>query len=389
MSENKNANDEITLAKDQTESAITRIADLQSSTAFLAKLMQMGKVRKSDADVHLTLLRQCYDDLSAILGGSPLDSKLDEAYAQCRAANERARRLEKIAAGNVSTEAAAAHMRLAEKWFESWYALSGFHYAHTEWNPYGITAEFSSEVEHGDLDPCGGYRGDRELMVKTAHLVPYQFDERHGWDLSKDSFHDDLLDTDNNRRKAEKLFAEAFPGARINGFQSHREGDEYTLCVNVYLPWEAMAKWKNRLEALAEKHPTYRTGRFYSQRKELEHLLKNKDYVKHARPDDISSKRARLETLQVITDMWTNLVRLMYQDGKYTADGVQLKWRDHNEDRVLSFPAGTAYSEIAEKLSDAFSSDTFTLDVALDLSGADGLPDEPAVSGERSANDEN
>lgn len=70
-------------------------------------------------------------------------------------------------------------------------------------------------------------------------IVP--INKREDWDIFEDQFHDELLDTDKNRKNLENLYEKYLPGFRIWKFESHRNDyGHFVLRHTVYVPFEAI-----------------------------------------------------------------------------------------------------------------------------------------------------
>ena len=70
-------------------------------------------------------------------------------------------------------------------------------------------------------------------------IVP--INKREDWDIFEDQFHDELLDTDKNRKNLEKLYKKYLPGFRIWKLESHRNDyGHFVLRHTVYVPFKAI-----------------------------------------------------------------------------------------------------------------------------------------------------
>lgn len=221
----------VTLTEEQAKQARTVIAKIRDSLSFFDACIASNKLMKSDIKTHMGLLRYAFDDLSGVVdNGETLSKELEETQALCRAANQRCRELETQLGKGISADSITAGLKRLIDLFEAWYELAGFHYASIEVNSYGVLlCDFSSEIE---LDaPRHGSPYHEALRNK----VPYLFGdaETQRFDLHKETFRANLLDTDNNKALLARVFKSWFPRSRIYGYNVRSDSDNYYLSIQV------------------------------------------------------------------------------------------------------------------------------------------------------------
>lgn len=362
MPDNKSLN----LSQEDRAAAIEEASKLLSSISFMRSLLSEGKFNSEEAACHLSLMRHGYDGLARLFGMDLLSKDLDKAYAMLRDANGRVSELEAQLGQGTTAAAAAARLSQLEDWFCTWYQLSGFHYMTLKYNKYGLSFETSDEIEHPPVTPEDIHFGDRALAVKIAPVVPYAFGD---FDKKKDTFHDNLYDTQKNHDAMLALFAQSFPGVRFHGFRSHTDGpNEFMLRAEGFVPWEDIEKWHGRIVKTAEETAGRNTGKLYVRIAELAGRLSNRTYTSHAGTDMVKADRAELARIRTIARLWDQVTDLRLKDGmdaEKTSEKLDLEYDvQENERHGHTFKKGTRYASIEK-----WFADTFGLDVAKDLVG--------------------
>ncbi len=148
-----------------------------------------------------------------------------------------------------------AALQHAQELFETWYTLSGFHYASLSYSPWQMMAEFSSEITQfrKSDDRTDWCHRQKDLAAKAEPVTPYLFQESpvlgDTYDVRTETYHKELLDTDNNRNKLKQLFHGTFPGSRIWKFESHNDNNDFLLRFTVYIPYSGIWAWKEKVLA--------------------------------------------------------------------------------------------------------------------------------------------
>lgn len=214
------------------------LRDLNGSVAFLYELSQSRTLQKSDALTHLSLLRHVYEDLSKQLQcESYLSDELEFARKQLREANQEIRALKETVGNATTAEAGEAFLSNMERTLTTWYVTAGFHYAHTEIYPHGLSLDFSNELEPDERygDDQRPPMASETLYKPMRRVVQYQFGENSGYRTVSDGSRIYLLDCDVNRSNLKALFADYFPNSNLNGFESRRERGQYILSPKIHI----------------------------------------------------------------------------------------------------------------------------------------------------------
>lgn len=298
-------NEKIPMTPEERQEAVQVIQKLHSQTGFLAELLGMDAVGRSEAETHMSLMRHSYDDLAALLRTDTISTDLDRTHALCREANARVHELEQQLGRETTAEAAVQKIKLLDRWFGTWWELSGFKYLSTQWAPWCITFETSDDIDHKSDTGHDLIHGDQLLALKVAPVVPYLFD---GMDVRKDTFHDELLLTDRNVRILREKFTAVFPGARLNKIEAHADGDNILLRVKGSVPWTDIEAWHDRALAEASGLTDRPTGKLFAELYKLEERLADDRYKKDCPKDILLQDRQRLNWLRTVCGLYKSIM---------------------------------------------------------------------------------
>lgn len=353
-------NKSLGLTQEARDGAIDEISKLLSSLSFMKALLSEGRFNQDEAKCHMSLLRHGYDGLAGLFRMDLLSKELDEAYAMLRRANGEVTDLKLQLGQGVTASAAASKLEQLEQWFCTWYQLSGFHYMTITQNRYGLSFDSSDEIEHPPIAPEDVNFGDKALAVKIAHVIPYAFGSA---DLKRDTFHDNLLDTQANHDLLIKIFAQAFPDVRIQGFKSHVDHPgEFMLRASGFVGWEDIQKWHDRIVKTAEETAGRNTGLYYVRVAEIAGRLASRVYTSHADKSMIQKDREELARVRSIVGLWDQVTGARLSDNaEKSSKDIVLKV---SEEETHTFPAGTEYADVQE-----WFGNRFDLDPVRDLIG--------------------
>lgn len=229
------------LTKDQKKKAMDTVDKTLHQLSFLRTLIDNETLRTSDIQTHLGLMHYAFNDLNEMLdGGMFLNKQLEQTRADLRQANRTIHELQMLSGEKVTATSLCAALRRYDQLFIAWYILTGFHYASVEIYQSGLRADFSDEIDLNDDERISPLC-NKDLGRKAMAFTPYVFDD--SWDLSDDTYHKNLLDTDRNRKKFISLIETALPGSIINGFSSHNDRGQYLMRPNAFIPYEALERW--------------------------------------------------------------------------------------------------------------------------------------------------
>ena len=353
-------NKKVPMTPEERNDAVQVIHKLHDQTMFLAQLLNADAVGESEANVHMSLMRQSYDDLAALLRTDAISKELDETHALCRKANARVRELEAQLGKSVTAEAAMSRLKALTDWFATWWELSGFHYMETTWLQWGIQFRSSYEIDHRDTQGTRILFGDKELAMQVGPVVPYLFDEI---DLRKDTHHDELKLTSLNVTKLQEKITAVFPGFRFTGCTGRMDHDEMLMELNGIVPWADVEAWRDKALAEAAKLPPRNTGKYFVELAGLERSLNNKRETTDWPKSLILKDRDRLNYLQVVCGLWTTMQD--FRRGRPAIeDDLTLNWVMDGKIYSKFFKSGTKYDTMASWIAKEFA-----LDVKADLIG--------------------
>lgn len=246
----------VKLSQTDAQEAMNAIAGLNDAILFLYEKLKTGHVSRSDVKTHLGLLRHTFNDLNRLLDGDMfLNDKLEETTALLRQANQELHALRQTTGLRVTAREGSAFIQSMSRAVVTWYELCGFRYASQETNTWNIRLDFSSEIKlcRDGLD-VGAIRSGMKDLAETARSVTkYQFGDLSGYDLRKEDYHMELLDTDNNRTRLRNLFKSVFPNSQVTDFRSMLDRGIYLLRISVNIPYEDIEAWLLSTGFLDEK----------------------------------------------------------------------------------------------------------------------------------------
>lgn len=315
-------NPQIGLGIDASRKAADLSMKMARQLAFLSELLEAGTCSPSSVDTHMRLTRSQYEDLSAMLGGKDvMDAEHAETTRMLRDANARLARMEQAAGEKTSFEAVMAGFKALCDAFDSWYSLSGFEYAKTEYSKYGLRAEVSHELDlyESDEDRAMSHFGDKAL--KSAIMSCHKGVDFGKLDLRVDGTRYELLDTEKNRKYLKKFVAASFPGAHVSDFRSMRDGGDYLLRFTVSMGWDDVDGWKQRMLAMAKKKSRHgiKTGKIYLDRIDAHAKLASRTWLGYAPQDMIDRTKADLERLDGLASRYEAILAMPRKSGRDAA----------------------------------------------------------------------
>lgn len=230
-----NNTEKINLNKGDIIKAKKLITDIYQSMEFFGNILVNDKLCKNDVHTHMGLFESYFSELSGILGyNSVIEEERKMRAEGIKEMSRKMQELEKEVGEDLShfPEKISAALEYYTEAFCSWYESLGFHYASQEKiNGWSIRYEFSEEVY--------AEAKSKKSSVEDKSL----FGENTEYDVWRDRFHGDLLDTDNNRKLLSNLFLGNFPNSRIIGYNSRPgDGGKFVLRVQVIIPFSDLTK---------------------------------------------------------------------------------------------------------------------------------------------------
>lgn len=229
----------IDLQLDQKEKVLTCLTKLYQSLEFFYQLANDNNLSKENVKTHMELFESYFTELSGILGyDSVIAEEREKRYTEIRTLREQLRKSLAEQSKTITTDLLTEKLNHLDGLFRAWYSSLGFHYASQEKITqrmflYTVTQELEKEPS------CSCVPKECRKYMDEWGIVP--INKRDDWDIFEDQFHDELLDTDKNRKNLENLYEKYLPGFRIWKFESHRNDyGHFVLRHTVYVPFEAI-----------------------------------------------------------------------------------------------------------------------------------------------------
>lgn len=223
----------VTLTNEQAMTAKSLIAKSIQNLEFFATRLADNPTR-NDLHTHLSLAEHYLTDLCKELSyDSILAQEMEERTKEIRELNLRLDALQKSTSEQVNGEQVLAKLQEYDSRFTELCHALGIHYTHiVRMGPYAITYEITEEIYENQ----SGY--DKDLLKRISKKVPSLL-SRNCLDLYKDTYHYEILDTDNNRTELVRIFQEYLPDlipesfhARRNDFGSFSLRCTFTIPIN-------------------------------------------------------------------------------------------------------------------------------------------------------------
>lgn len=179
-----------------------------------------------DVEAALCCAEGYFKELSELTGYDGLLKKeMEERHAEIRAKNFEIRELkDQLGKTDITGEVFGNIIRRMEDGIRRWGKRESFHFS-TDYNfgPHAISFTLCC----GELD-----KPDDNPHVHTPEMKIAE-----GWDIAKDRYHDELLDTPNNRARLEAILTRDFKNARVFKYESWKSDNGYWLIrhAEVYL----------------------------------------------------------------------------------------------------------------------------------------------------------
>lgn len=220
------------------------VANMIDSLSFF-RIRLNDRPNMNDVHTHMSLFESYFTKLAPLVKyDSILTTEREKRFAEIKAANTEIHRLNQMLGNGISPESISAKLRDYDNIIRLWYGALGFQYASLkQYTPYGITYEFNAELQYYPDDGCSGQKEWKNLFFQAFTIIT---SDDTTWDIWRDTYHAELLDTDKNRQKISALLQENFPNHNIHEFRSRRnDAGSFSMRFTVNIPYtdiEAMAK---------------------------------------------------------------------------------------------------------------------------------------------------
>lgn len=233
---NYNNKTPVTLKSKELTQCNTCIDKLIDSLSFF-KVRLNDRPNRTDVHTHMNLFESYFKELASLTDyQSIMTEDLNTRNQALRNANMEIQRLNDLLSETISPEAVSAALRKYDNIIRLFYGAIGFHYASLkEYTSYGIIYEFSDEME---LQPDDGHSIMKHLSEQFQKELPFIVTTDSDYDIYFDTYHAEMLDTNNNRKKLTTLFTTYFPNCLITEFRSRRNDYEsFSLRFTIRIPY--------------------------------------------------------------------------------------------------------------------------------------------------------
>lgn len=230
------------ISKENLAKADQAIGNIVDSLGFFKQRLH-NDPKLVDVHTHMGLFESYFRELAGLVDyNSVFVENMNQILNTIGDANAEIRRLESLLGKDITVEGVQSKLRDYDNAFRCFYGACGFHYAHNNrYTAYHIEFNFSEQIEYEQHDGCssrkddwGPYFQDRFDLISNKNTK---------YDLYRDSYHAELLDTDNNRKLIQELFEQIFPNSRIHDFRSKpNDYGSWSLRFTVYADYRDIDK---------------------------------------------------------------------------------------------------------------------------------------------------
>ena len=213
----------VDLQPEQKERTLNCMTKLYQSLEFFYQLVNDDKLSEENVRTHMGLYESYFTELSDILGyDSAIAEERRSRYTEIRTLREQLRESLAEQSKTITTDLLIEKLNHLDDLFRVWYSSLGFHYASQEKITqrmflYTVTQELEKEPS------CSCVPKECRKYMDEWGIVP--INRREDWDIFEDQFHDELLDTDKNRKNLEKLYKKYLPNGGGSIFTFEIKGD--------------------------------------------------------------------------------------------------------------------------------------------------------------------
>lgn len=218
--------EKLDLTSENKRKANELITKINDNLSFFKETLD-GATRNS-VHTHLGLFESYFKELSDLLEyDSVIAEEMELRYSEIRKANRDIRRLEEKLGSGITVEGVTSKLKEYENILRCLYGTLGFEYVNIcNMYVWGFIAEFNHDI----VEQHDGYAGNKEWVDYFTKCIPHLTDPKYKLDLLKEKYHNELLDTDNNRDNILSIMREYLPDFYINEFTSrHNDSGSFSL----------------------------------------------------------------------------------------------------------------------------------------------------------------
>ena len=188
----------VDLQPEQKKRTLNCMTKLYQSLEFFYQLVNDDKLSEENVRTHMGLYESYFTELSDMLGyDSAIAEERRSRYTEIRTLREQLRESLAEQSKTISTDLLIEKLNHLDDLFRVWYSSLGFRYASQEKITqrmflYTVTQELGKEPS------CSCVPKEFRKYMDEWGIVP--INKREDWDIFEDQFHDELLDTAQNRK---------------------------------------------------------------------------------------------------------------------------------------------------------------------------------------------
>ena len=204
------------------EKAIGVLSNLIHSLNFFTHSLSLPDANRTDAWTHMGLVEAAFKELTPYVDYDIIKAQQDDdRLAEVRTLNQKVRNLEAQIGADITPSSVGMSMRECESIIETYCRRLGFRHTPLTYTPWGITGEFYEDLHYPR-------NSTQKLNFVNA-----------GFDIERDRYHANLLQTDKNVKMLQQMHSKLTPGARVTNFKSRKTDDgNWALQHTVYWSWQ-------------------------------------------------------------------------------------------------------------------------------------------------------
>lgn len=231
----------LVLTSEEKSKISKKLGEIVHALSFFKEVALTRDGEVGDVETALGCAEGYFKELSQLTGYSGIIAKeVEERHAEIRAKNVEIRKLkDQLGKTEITGEVLGNIIRRMEDGIRRWGKRESFHFS-TDFN-------FGPHAIHFTLC-CGEL--DKPSDNPYEHTSDMKIEE--GWDIVKDRFHDELLDTPNNRARLEAILTRDFKNCKVFKYESWKSdsGNWLIRHAEVYLyDYDAILRICDELES--------------------------------------------------------------------------------------------------------------------------------------------
>lgn len=224
------------LSKDEHDKIDDLISKIVASMQFFYQRLHENPTME-DTWTHMGLFESYFKDLSPLVKyDSIMVTERENRFKEIREKNEKIRQLQSMLGKEITAEGVTAKLREYDDIVRLFYGSLGFEYASLEsYNTNGIVYRFTPNLFDEPDDGTSSLKQYTPNFQKAFNPI---IGDNTEYDVYKDTYHSELLDTDKNRKLIQKLMTDTFPDSLIRKWESRlNDFDSYSMSFTIFIPY--------------------------------------------------------------------------------------------------------------------------------------------------------